>query len=373
MPRVTQLHQTPTDGDDISLDTPRRLRLGDSLGQGNVGTVYRALLESEGRVKRPVAVKLFETVSSDERETVFSRLERLARHAAYVQHPNVVEVYEFGIAGASQPYLVTQLVEGLSLTSLLEAHGRTRKRMPLDLALFIGLEVAEALVGTRRATAPDGRRVGFAHGDLSPREVLLSWHGEVKVSDFGVARAVGASSAVRRIAMLAKRVATVAPEVAQGQKDDPRSDVFSLGVLLHEMLVGPRFPAGMPDAEKLERARTGYVHTTAFGPQLPERLRDVLLRAIAIDPQVRYPHAGMLAYDLRRVAMEMGVGDGRVFLRNAMQNLMDDTENDGFAVTECDDVSDERPVSVRAANDGALPSFDGADTREDDVVTDREG
>jgi serine/threonine-protein kinase len=357
MPRVTPLQST-TLRDEIPLSQSRRLLLGEALGRGNVATVYRGLLESEGRVKRPVAVKLFEAVASDERENVFPRLERLARHAAYVQHPNVVETYEFGILGTSQPYLITQIVEGMSLTSLLESYARTRKRVPLDLALFIGLEVAEALVGTRRATAPDGRRVGFAHGDLSTREVLLSWHGEVKVSDFGVARAVGAASAVRRIAMLAKRVATVAPEVAQGQKDDPRSDVFSLGVLLHEMVIGPRFPAGMPDADKLKCARTGYVHTSAFGPQLPDRLRDVLLRSIAIDPDVRYADAGMVAYDLRRIAMEMGVGDGRVFLRNALQNLMDDTENDGYETEESEqadgrhDASDEHPVSVRPANDG---------------------
>src|ERR1019366_9427721 len=128
--------------------------LGEASGRGKVATVSRGLLESEGRVKRPVAVKLFEAVSSDERENVFPRLERLARHAAYVQHPNVVETYEFGILGTSQPYLITQIVEGLSLTSLLESYARTRKRVPLDLALFIGLEVAEALVGTRGATAP---------------------------------------------------------------------------------------------------------------------------------------------------------------------------------------------------------------------------
>jgi serine/threonine protein kinase len=359
MTRVTPLKSTLSDGDEIALAQPRRVHLGDLLGSGNVATVYRGLLCSEGRVKRPVAVKIFESVSSDERETVFPRLERLARHAAYVQHPNVVETYEFGIVATSQPYLITQLIEGLSLTSLVEAYGRTRKRIPLDLSLFIGLEVAEALVGTRRATTPEGRRIGFAHGDLSPREVLLSWNGEVKVSDFGVARAVGASSAVRRIAMLAKRVATVAPEVAQGQKDDPRSDVFSLGVLLHELLVGPRFPAGMPDAEKLECARTGYVHTSAFGPQLPDRLREVMLRAIAIDPDVRYSHAGMVAYDLRRVAMEMGVGDGRVFLRNALQNLMDDTENDSYDTEdEVDESSNEHKVPARPAGDRVVQLFE---------------
>jgi serine/threonine protein kinase len=299
-------------------------------------------------------VKLFEAVSSDEREVVLPRLERLARHAAYVQHPNVVETYEFGLVGASQPYFLTELVEGISLSALLEQYARMHKRLPLDLALFVGLEVAEALVGTRRACAPDGRRVGFGHGDLSAREVLLSWFGEVKVSDFGVARAVGAASAVRRIAILAKRVATVAPEVAQGQKDDPRSDVFSLGVLLHEILIGPRFPVGMPDADKLDCARSGYVHSPSFGPQLPGRLRDVVLRAIAIDPDRRYPHAGGVAYDLRRVVMEMGVGDGRVFLRNALQNLMEDTENEGWGDDELP--SDDR-LSQAPANDDALPRF----------------
>jgi serine/threonine-protein kinase len=199
--------------------------------------------------------------------------------------------------------------------------------------------------------------VGFAHGDLSTREVLLSRHGEVRVSDFGLARAVGSASTVRRIAMLARRAATVAPEVAQGRKDDACSDVFSLGILLHEMLVGPRFPAGMPDKEMLDRARDGYVHTTLFGPQPPEDVRGIVQRAIAIDPANRYPHAGALAYELRRAAMAMGVGDGRVFLRNAMQTVLEEWPEDDPSNA----VSDERPVADVTSGDRTRP--EGRDRR----------
>jgi len=359
MARATPFHVThpTTGGDEIPLLQARRIQLGDTVVRGNVGTVYRARLESDGRVRRPVALKIFEVVSSDDREVVLPRLARLARHAAYVQHPNVVDVYEFGVLGNGQPFLVMELVAGESLSGLMEAYSRTHRRFPLDLGLFVGTEVAEALVGARRASTPEGRRVGFAHGDLSAREVLFSWHGEVKVSDFGVARAVGVASTVRRIAMLARRVATVAPEVAQGQRDDGRSDVFSLGILLHEMMIGPRFPEGMPDAEKLDRARSGYVHSSVFCPQLPDALRNIILRAIAIDPDRRYPHAGVLAYELRRAALEMGVGDGRVFLRSAMDSLLDQTAKEALL----DGASDEVPATVRPANDATPPGAFGED------------
>jgi serine/threonine protein kinase len=334
MARVTPLPPPPRN--DIELEGRRLLRLGDLVGRGTSAAVYRGVIESGAKVKRLVAMKIFDVVATDERDIVVPRIGRAVRHAAFVQHPNVVESYDFGSLEGGQPYILSQLVEGRSLAALMEGFGDRHQRMPLDLALFIGTEIAEGLIGARVAVATDGRQLGVTHGDLSARDVLLSWNGEVKISDFGISRAVGAASTVRRIAMLAKRATTLAPEVAQGEKGDARADVFSLGVILHEMLMGPRFPAGMKDSEMLERARAGQVHTPMFAPQLPSDVHAIVARAVAVDPALRFPHAGALAYELRRAGMAMGVGDGRVFLRNSMQNILDETLNEAS--------SDERPI-----------------------------
>ena len=121
--------------------------------------------------------------------------------------------------------------------------------MPLDLALFVTTEIAEALSGGLLATTPEGTHAGTPHLDVSLHQVLLSSHGEVKLSDFGLAQVVLWGSRIRPIQSIVDRWATVAPEVARGQGGDTRSDVFSLGMILREMLIGPRFDTDVSESE----------------------------------------------------------------------------------------------------------------------------
>jgi hypothetical protein len=116
----------------------------------------------------------------------------------------------------------------------------------------------------------------------------------------------------------ARRIRALAPEVARGKPGDARSDVFSLGILLREMLVGPRFPSFVGDTEALAWARDGIVHQALFEPRLSQPLEAILARALERDPARRYPHAGAMGYELRKVAYAMGSGDGRAFLRTAL-------------------------------------------------------
>jgi eukaryotic-like serine/threonine-protein kinase len=298
-----------------------RIVVGQQIGRGMIATVYRGTMTGRYGVEREVALKIFDVVASDEYEPVLETLVAAAREAACVRHPNVVDVYDFGVCEPSQPYCVMELVEGRSLAEFVNAYATTRQRIPLDLALFIGIEVAEALAGARIACTPGGVPLGVTHGELSTSEVILSWNGEVKVTDFRIAAATRAASGVRSMRSLARRIRALAPEVARGQSGDARSDVFSLGVLLREMLLGPRFPANITDAEALADARAGIVHSTVFEPQLVPELAAILHRALEKEPPKRYPHSGVLAYELRRVALAMGVGDGRIFLRHAMPEV----------------------------------------------------
>jgi serine/threonine protein kinase len=232
----------------------------------------------------------------------------------------VVQAFEFGVY-KWQPYSMSELVEGVSLSSLIEAYAARGQKVPPDLALFIGIEIAEALHGAGLffGDLPAGR--GYAHGDLSAREVLLSYYGEVKVSDFGIHVAASTASGVRPRRSIATRALTLSPEVAQGDKPDGRADIFALGALLRFMLMGERFPAGLTDEGILALSLEGAFAPRLFGPRLPSDIEELLERATRPDPERRFADPGDFAYELRRAAMALGVGDGRVFLRNALQAM----------------------------------------------------
>jgi eukaryotic-like serine/threonine-protein kinase len=303
----------------IDLGDGHRLELGAMLGKGAYAKVYRAVMASRvSGVRRPVAVKLYSAVSSDEIDQIVSVVSRSARRMAGIEHPNIARVYECGV-WRGQPFVVSELVDGVTLCSLQDAYQAKQRRLPLDLALFIACEVAEALAGARTARDFEGVQLGMVHHSVCAREVLLSWRGEVKVTDFEASTARVATSSVRSLRNVAGRATAMAPEVAQGAVGDARSDVFSLGVLLRELFIGPRFPVGLSNADAIRLAREGYVQPMTFQPHLPQGLVDVMLRAIEVDPEGRYPNACATAFDLRRIALAMGVGDGRYFLKSALQ------------------------------------------------------
>jgi serine/threonine-protein kinase len=302
----------------IRLDTERTLSLGECIGHGSRSAVHVGWLQTgPHRLVHRVAVKVFDPPEHDDPQLVPS-LARAARHAALVSHPNVVGVRDFGVDG-DRPFIVMDHVHGMSLAHLLGRYAAANRRIPLDLALFVGIEVGEALLGARMAKTPEGKPLNMSHHDLSAREVLLSYEGEVRVGDFGVGLAAGStSSGVRDVSKVASRIATMAPEVARGARGDARADVFALGVMLHEMLVGPRFPKGLPKLEAYEHAREGLVAPNPLARALPDPVRAVLDRCLRVDPAERPAHGGVVAYDLRKAALAMGVGDARVFLRSAL-------------------------------------------------------
>jgi serine/threonine protein kinase len=341
MGRATPLIPPPFT--DIAIGEGRAIRIGAQVGRGSMATVYRGVNDGPFGLARAVAVKVFDVIASDEHDGVLSALASAAKRSACVRHPNVVRVEDFGLMGPAQPYAIEELVEGRTLATFASRATRQGARFPPDLALFIASEIADALGGARLACSPEGVRLGVIHGELSPCDVLLSWHGEVKVGDFGFGAAARAASSVRSVRALARRVRALAPEVARGQPGDARSDVFSLGVMLREMLVGPRFPSFVSDSEALAWARDGIVHQGLFEPRLSQPLQAILTRALERDPSRRYPHAGTMGYELRKVAYAMGAGDGRAFLRAALARTFGE---DGANLDDEDEVTGEMNLGV---------------------------
>lgn len=325
---------------DFDLEDGRRLELHAPIGAGSASSVYRGAIQSAHGLRRNIAAKVFGVIATDDSENVSNAIANAAQRSALIQHPNVVQTFDYLIYHG-QPLLLLELVDGVNLGVLMDRYAERRRRMPLDLALFIALEVAEGLSGARGALGIDGMQLGVMHLGLTPREILLSWRGEVKVEGFGLDVARAGTSSVRSLRGVAGRAGMMAPEVACGLPADARADVFSLGMLLRELLVGPRFPKGLSNADAIRLAREGYMQPITFAPDLPPDLVQTMNRALSVETEGRHPNASAMVYELRKIVLALGVGDLRFFLRRALDRELKEGlegETTEFELTEaCDD------------------------------------
>lgn len=201
-------------------------RIGERLGAGAMGTVYRAVQTTLGR---PVVVKMLHPhLAAD--DDLIARFEREARHAAHLQHPNTVQVIEFGQTGDDR-YLVMEYVEGMDLKDVLKIQGA----FPIAIALLILRDISRGL------EAAHSREI--VHRDIKPANLMLTRQGVAKVMDFGLARETAESSTLTAAGAVMGSPAYMSPEQARGESVDPRTDIFSTGLVAYELLAGHRaFP-----------------------------------------------------------------------------------------------------------------------------------
>jgi hypothetical protein len=303
----------------LRLSGDRRVSLTAEIGRGSLGMVYAGTVSGDGAARRVVAVKVFEELPGDDDERVLAGIARAAAAAACVCDPRVVQVYDYELSGHHEPFLVTELVDGGSLETLIDGFERQERQLPQDVAILIGLKVAEGLDAALRARLPDGTPTNLVHGSLAARDVLVSWGGLVKVKGLGMWQAVLGASMQRPTDGLARLEGT-APEIARGHAPDARSDVFALGMLLRRMLLGQRFSPHTSPAEAIRLVYEGVVHGSLHEQSLLGPMRQILRRATAPNPMDRHAHAGELAQDLRRIATLMGIPDVPAFIAHAVED-----------------------------------------------------
>ena len=269
-----------------------RYELGSPLGRGGMAEVRRA---RDTRLGRQVAVKLLRPDLAGD-PTFLARFRREAQASAGLNHPNIVAVYDTGeekgpANGVNAPYIVMELVEGHTLRELIRDE---RKILP-DRALEFTAGVLDALAYSHRA--------GIVHRDIKPANVMLTTAGRVKVMDFGIARAVADTSAtMTQTAAVIGTAQYLSPEQARGETVDARSDIYSAGCLLYELLVGqPPFRGDSPVSVAYQHVRENPVPPSKLDPLVTPSMDAIVLKALAKDPADRFQTASEMRDDINRL------------------------------------------------------------------------
>jgi serine/threonine protein kinase len=226
-----------------------------------------------------------------------------ARLAATLDHPNIAQVHDIG-ESTGDYYYAMEYVAGVDLRALLQEALRRRQLVPIPMVVAIGRGMCAGLDHAHSRTGGDGRLLGIVHRDVSLSNILVSYDGSVKVTDFGVAK-IASDNTQTRAGMLKGKLGYMSPEQVQGKPLDRRSDVFAIGIVLWELIAGRRLFAGDAEYAVLQRIVEGVVPPlSSVRPDVPPALEAAVMRALQCDRDQRYPTARDLQRDLESFARE---------------------------------------------------------------------
>jgi len=286
-----------------------RYELTDLLARGGMAEVYRARARGVSGFEKVLVIKriLPELVENPQFVEMFVNE---AKISVSLSHPNIVQVFDLGEESGAY-YIAMEYVAGTDLGIVVDRLRRAGRRMPWPLASYVGGEVAKALDYAHRRTDDSLRPLSIVHRDVSPQNVLLGWEGEVKLTDFGVAKARLAAQEVTDVGIVKGKYAYMAPEQATGEPVDHRADLFSLGTLLYEAISGRNPFVGRSTYETLRRIRRGQAPPLAQAAEdVPEPLAALVDRMVRPTAAERPESAGRFFDDWTRCLHRLGVRAG---------------------------------------------------------------
>ena len=265
-----------------------RYELQEPIGRGGMATIYRAV---DLRMGRTVAVKILREVYSSDPKFV-TRFQREARAASALQHPNIVQVFDYGQSGDSY-YIAMEFIEGADLRRYLKKHGLLSNERAIEIAHDVALGLGAA------------HKRGIVHRDVKPQNVMLNDEGLVKLTDFGIA-SVYKDVDAERLTTTGMTLGTVqyyAPEQAQGEVVTPAADIYALGIVMYEMLAGKTpFDGDTPVAVAMRHIQDIPEPPSRINPRISPALERIILRCLEKDPRDRYRDGDALAYALENVS-----------------------------------------------------------------------
>jgi serine/threonine-protein kinase len=284
-----------------------KYRIGKLIASGGMGTVYEALYCPEGGFERKVALKRVHPHLAQDPSFVQSFRDE-AELGARLAHPNIVAVFDFGREGETY-FFAMEYVDGMDLLRLRKRCAAGHLPIPSRLVAFIGREIAEGLAFAHDAAqGADGRPLHVVHRDLNPSNVLISRTGQVKISDFGVAKALREASA-HETRHLVGKLAYVSPEIARGAAFDPRADLFALGLVLWELLCLRAAFARDNDAATLNAVMSSVAPPPSLGRAelAGSGWDEVCATALQHDPARRFGSAREMSAALARILEHEGM------------------------------------------------------------------
>ncbi len=295
----------------------RRYDIGGLIAEGGMAEIVAASAMTEAGVSKRVALKRIRTGSSGDPQFV-ARFFDEVRLAMQLSHANVVQVFDFGRTETHEFFLAMEFVEGVDLQRLRGV--ANSDRLPPAEALFVVAQMLRGLDYAHRRTDPDNRPLGIVHLDVKPANVLVSFEGEVKLTDFGVARS---RDARRPTEGISGTIPFMSPEQTRGESLDLRSDVFSAGVVLYTLLAG-ECPFGEEDTGQTLYEIQCCRYRPPAGLERPELFEPLLRRALTARPEDRFPSAGAFADAIDELMFAQGWRGGAAALRDRLRAAFPD-------------------------------------------------
>jgi serine/threonine-protein kinase len=285
--------------------TPQqRYKVLEKVAAGGMAEVYRAESAGLEGFKKIVAIKRVLPHLSEKKQFIGMFLDE-ARVSAHLSHSNCVQVFDIGV-GDNTYFIVMEYVDGSDLKGVIEHRRKLNQPFPIEEACLICVRICEGLAYAHELVDSKGESLHIVHRDMSPPNVLITRHGEVKIVDFGLAKA---NSQLERSepGIIKGKFSYLSPEAAKGGTVDGRTDIFAVGIILWELLAGRRLFMGESDLETVRMVQSARVPSIRqINPKVPVELERVMMKALTEDPDQRYQRAREFGAALNELLFRLG-------------------------------------------------------------------
>jgi serine/threonine protein kinase len=292
------------------------------ISVGGMAEVFKAKAFGEAGFERLVAVKRILPSIAEDQEFIAMFVDE-AKLAVQLTHPNIAQIFELGKVGESY-FIALEYVAGRDMRAIFERARKRSETLPIPMACYMVMKLCEGLDYAHNKKDSAGRSLELVHRDVSPQNILMSNDGDVKLIDFGIAKAASKSSKTQA-GILKGKFGYMSPEQVRGLQVDRRSDIFAVGICLYELLTMERLFVGESDFSTLEKVRNvEIVQPSAYNKKIPEELENIVLKALAKHPEDRYRSAMDLHDDLQSFMYTSGNFFARKDLSVHMHKLFEE-------------------------------------------------